>query len=345
MRFLCLGVVVFWCASSATASDDVRDAVSRSLPFLEKQGVAWIADRGCVSCHQTSFLIWTHKEARQRGINVDDNKLNAWTSWALLNVLAAEQNGTRQGAETLSQLLLSRDPKSALVAKPTKGARAAEPYENIVKDLLAGQMGEGNWPTGGQSSNPPETATGWALFALATRDPSVKAEGGATPDLEKLINANDEASKKAAERAKAWLKTLKEDPAKDLTEQLVVRLLVEATSGDPGRVKQRAADLTARQNSDGGWSVDPKLGQPSDAFATGMVLYALSRSGDKLDMANAREFLLRTQQPDGSWHVPTTAFHPLTGKPRDARTNEVYTYWGTAWAALGLLSTFPDAGR
>ena len=291
------------------------------------------------------FLIWTHKEARQRGIGVDEHKLNGWTTWALLNVVAAEQNGTRQGAETLSQLLLSRDPQSALVAKPAKAPRTAEPYENIVKDLLASQTAEGNWPTGGQSSNPPETATGWALFALATRDSSLKAEGAATSDLAKLINANDEASKKATERARAWLKTLKEDPAKDLTEQLVVRLLVEASSGEPGRVDQRTAGLTARQNTDGGWSVDPKLGQPSDAFATGMALYALSRTGDKPDTAKARGFLLRTQQPDGSWRVPTTAFHPLTGKPRDARTDEVYTYWGTAWAALGLLSTLPDAAR
>ena len=37
------------------------------------------------------------------------DKLDAWNAWAVLNVLTAGQNGTRQGAETLSQVLLSRD--------------------------------------------------------------------------------------------------------------------------------------------------------------------------------------------------------------------------------------------
>jgi hypothetical protein len=47
------------------------------------------------------------------------------------------------------------------------------------------------------------------------------------------------------------------------------------------------------------------------------------------------------QQKNGSWIVPTTAFHPPARPERDRKTDEVYTYWGTAWATLGLLQTLP----
>ena len=58
-------------------------------------------------------------------------------------------------------------------------------------------------------------------------------------------------------------------------------------------------------------------------------------------IAKAQAYLRGSQEPGGSWKVSTASFHPLTGKPRDARTDDVYTYWGTAWATIGLLQTLP----
>jgi hypothetical protein len=334
---------------------DVRGSIARSLPFLEAKGVAWISERGCVSCHQTAFLVWTHNEARRRGFAVNADKLDAWNAWAVINVLTAAQNGTRQGAETLSQVLLSRDAQSVLVRKPTNSTRTAEPYENIVKDLLACQTSDGSWTAAGQSRNPPDVPTGWALVALAAREPeAIDADAG--PDLAKLVKANSEAAAKATAKARQWLERSAEDPAKDLTEQLVVRLLVQSTLPDRARTDGRLRDLLARQNPDGGWVVDPKRGHGSDAFATGMAIYAITSAARHAAAATAptsepvttddqivkaQVYLRDSQQPDGSWHVPTASFHPPTGKPRDARTDDVYTYWGTGWATLGLLHTLP----
>jgi hypothetical protein len=333
----------------------IRATVARSLPFLETKGAAWIAERGCVSCHQTAFLIWTHNEARRRGFAVNVDKLDAWNAWAVLNVLMTEQNGTRTGAETLSQVLLGRDAQSWLVRSPTKGLRSIEPYENLVKDLLACQTVDGNWTTAGQSRNPPDVPTGWALVALSARGPAAR-DGDAAPDLERLIKANNEGAAKATAKALAWLgrTAAAEDHSKDLTEQLVVRLLVESKVAGGKRTDERLRDLLARQNADGGWAVSPKLGQGSDAFATGMALYAIesagvvsstgtSRPAENVDgaAAKAQAYLRDSQQRDGSWKVSTASFHPLTGKPRDARTDDVYTYWGTGWATLGLLHTLP----
>ena len=53
----------------------VREAVSRSLPFLEKEGVAWMKDRGCTTCHHVPFLLWSHRAAQAHGLAVDVTKL------------------------------------------------------------------------------------------------------------------------------------------------------------------------------------------------------------------------------------------------------------------------------
>jgi hypothetical protein len=342
-------------AGGKSGEADVRGSIARSLPFLEAKGVAWIAERGCVSCHQTAFLVWTHNDARRRGFAVNADKLDAWNGWAVINVLTAAQNGTRQGAETLSQVLLSRDAQSLLVRKPTTSTRTVEPYENIVKDLLACQTPDGNWTAAGQSRNPPDVPTGWALVALAAREREGN-DADAAPDLAKLVKANSEAAAKATAKALQWLERSAEDPTKDLTEQLVVRLLVQSTLPDRARTDGRLRDLLARQNGDGGWAVDPKLGKGSDAFATGMALYAIASlmpattgtsagtsrpAVNDAAVAKARAYLRNTQQNDGSWKIPTSSFHPVTGKPRDARTDDVYSYWGTGWATLGLLHTLP----
>ena len=59
----------------------VRDAVSRSLPFLEKEGVAWMKDRGCMSCHHVPLLLWSHRSAQAQGVAVDSQKLAEWDEW------------------------------------------------------------------------------------------------------------------------------------------------------------------------------------------------------------------------------------------------------------------------
>jgi hypothetical protein len=62
------------------AADDgaIREAVGRSLPFLETAGVAWMEERSCISCHHVPFLLWTNHVAQAKGFNVDPQKLTAW---------------------------------------------------------------------------------------------------------------------------------------------------------------------------------------------------------------------------------------------------------------------------
>ena len=65
-----------------TDTAQTRKAIERGLPFLEKEGKAWMKEKGCVSCHHIPFLLWSHNEARARGIAVDETKLAEWTDWS-----------------------------------------------------------------------------------------------------------------------------------------------------------------------------------------------------------------------------------------------------------------------
>ena len=78
----CCGVVIFAtvmvCEISDAAPDptsqNVRSAIERSLPYIEKVGTAWMQERKCNSCHNVTFLVWTYNEAAARGF---ENPLDA----------------------------------------------------------------------------------------------------------------------------------------------------------------------------------------------------------------------------------------------------------------------------
>src|SRR6478735_624907 len=80
----CFGTLsaMVWADDPAQVNDlAVRDAVSRSLPFLEKEGVAWMKDRRCMSCHHVPFLLWSHRSAHAQGFTVDSQKFAEWDDW------------------------------------------------------------------------------------------------------------------------------------------------------------------------------------------------------------------------------------------------------------------------
>jgi squalene cyclase len=83
---------------------------------------------------------------------------------------------------------------------------------------------------------------------------------------------------------------------------------------------------------------------PSDAYATGITLYALFQAGVSTKSEVYRKgvaFLLRTQYEDGSWFVKTRSFptqpHFESGYPFG------YNQWisaaGACWATLAIAAS------
>jgi len=87
-------------------------------------------------------------------------------------------------------------------------------------------------------------------------------------------------------------------------EWLATSMLVEVELGDPEVGLDQMDRLLSRQNADGGWSWFAE--EPSDAFSTGLTLYALMRVGyssEHASISGAVAYLLAQQREDGIWAV------------------------------------------
>jgi len=96
--------------------------------------------------------------------------------------------------------------------------------------------------------------------------------------------------------------------------------------------------IFAAQQPDGGWGW--LWADKSDAFGTGLALYALAEAGvprSHSAIERAWKFLIETQNHDGSWTVNGTKTahkdkpHPMSG------------FWGSTWALLGLSRSLPES--
>ena len=98
---------------------------------------------------------------------------------------------------------------------------------------------------------------------------------------------------------------------------------------------QKGGLQVSDQLDDGGWGWN--LDEASNALATGMAFYALSKAKPTKLNSNSiikdRDFLVSTQNNNGSWRVNRTKINK-----RDAPI-ETSIYWGATWALLGLSET------
>jgi len=307
-------------AEERTQTDaDVRAVITRSLPFIEEQGEWWIEEKKCITCHRIGLMTWSFTEAARRGFAVDAAKLDGWIDWTLTKSLSQnKQEGTIAGEKNLdgvAQLLMGREQN---VSSPKR----KESYALLVKLLVEGQADDGAWAPGGQlprqkrpATETTEVSTIWNALALAgIDDPSSETRSVVQRASERLTLSE---SGKSAE----WYAT---------------RLLFAATTDEPDGRNAWLKRLRSVQNDDGGWGWI--AGESSDALATGLSLYALCQSGVATNdraIQSARQFLVETQRDDGSWAVLGTK------RTEKDSIEETSTYWGTAWATIGLLQTLP----
>lgn len=444
-------------AGDAPSEANIRKAVASSLPVLERDGLAWVKKHNCNSCHQVTFMLWAHQEARAKGIAVDERKLTEWTDWSLNDSLSrrawfslSEDSLQKAAADKLPAAIVmklhavretgavtfnpdvTRKLEVAKVPAPVmeklkklKGKRytadaelqadlektltpdeikasdlltrlkglkektfvheaevlaevrkaltpeeAKEHEAKIVKHVKMGRKGAIN-DAGGLDT------VGQLLLGGAGRSSSAHAKefqeqaplqiakhreangafvaGGQLPDRqwERPIadqvttmwillaltdyGKPDDATRPMIDKAFA---TLKDTKPVDLLEWQALRLVLERRLGDKAKVDELQKALLDKQNKDGGWSWT--LDADSDAFSTGMALYALTLAGvpgDSDTIRRAQKYLLDTQDKDGSWkNLPKKIFKPARAK----RVEPIYTYWGTAWAAIGLARSLPE---
>jgi N-acyl-D-amino-acid deacylase len=201
----------------------------------------------------------------------------------------------------------------------------------LAANLAAYQAGDGGWHLPGYTRSPIQdndfSRTAMGIRALKTYGPT-----GRAAEMKERI-----------ERARQWL--LHANPT--TTEDFDMRLTGVASAGAPvSDLRKLAEPILARQRADGGFS--QRDGFASDAYATGMTLWALANAGlvqPSQDVyRKGVKFLLATQNSDGSWHVSSRAtkfqIYFESGFPHGH--DQWISTMATGWASAALSNAIDE---
>jgi hypothetical protein len=162
-----------------------------------------------------------------------------------------------------------------------------------------------------------------------------------------LATEAEDAAAADAARAKAATLLEAKSPAKSV-DTLVYRLLYARRFGPPADVSKWRAEILQQQQADGGFAYI--IGQTeSDSLATGEALYALQQENPSESaeaIARAQSWLLERQLEDGGWAIDINKISKgdRSGPAKEKSFKDatgIYTYWGSAWATIGLLQGLP----
>jgi hypothetical protein len=196
----------------------------------------------------------------------------------------------------------------------------------MVEFLLNHERDRGTWQTA--ADRPPAEASHFTTNYVALRG---------------LNRYGNEKQREAiAARAAAVRQWLASADAADTEDQVFRLRLAHELKLPPEKVAPFVQKLLSEQDGDdGGWA--QKRGMKPDAYATGSALVALHEAGGMscADPAWRRgiAYLLRTQKPDGSWHVVSRA-KPIqvyfeSGFPHGK--DQFISAFATGWATEALL--------
>lgn len=305
--------------------DSVRRAVAAALPLLQQSEQTITQTRNCVTCHQHSLVAMTVSLAREHGFDVDETIAREERAHVL------EDMGGR-----VRPLLLGTGIDPTLSVHVLAGLAAEhEPTSRItdalVHYLVLRQRTDGRWQQ--ENYRPPDEASDFQFTALAVRGLQTYTPKGRRREIADRI-----------ERARRWLQSA--EPT-DTTDRVFQLLGLGWAQAAPESITKAVKKLAGEQREDGGWAQLPTLA--SDAYATGLALYALHEGGgvavDHPAYRRGVEFLLRTQVADGSWFVPSRSFpvveYSRSGFPHGR--SQFISASAACWATMALTLATPSS--
>ena len=324
-------VLLLSSAASAQTTPEVRAAVTRALPTLQRSAAGFVAKRACLTCHHHSLSVMTFRLARARGFSIDPEVLRSVENRTF------RQLRDSKALDDVVQSVTFNDPT------PTESyllmaAHAAGMEGNLVTAAyarrIAGWQRDGYWVT--SDFRPPTSSSLFTSTATA-----VRAVGLYMPEE---LAAERDASLRAARQ---WLTVTRPASTEDATFRLLGLVWAGASPDEIGAAQR---DLLALQKPAGGWPQLPPY--EADAYSTGEALYALHEAGVPATDAAWRKglkFLVSTEARDGTWRVRTRMLSPAEVSPTYFPTgfpygkDEFLSYTGSCWAVMALLSALPES--
>ena len=332
LRAIILGCSLVLQVSAQTLTPSgPRPAIDRALTLLTRSAEQWFAQQDCVSCHQHLLPLMTFRDAYERGIKLDNARIQnvADTSLKLLRS-AGGLDRAIQGSHMIDPGL---SESYVLIGAHAAGMPVSFAIGARARFIAYRQSPAGYWRT--SEHRPPLLGSTIASTAVTLRALQCY-----------LQPFQPGTTRERVARAKDWLWQAHSADTEDEAFQLL-GLHWAGTQEDQLRALAQA--LLREQRPDGGWAQLPS--RPSDAYATGEALVALADaagvSPSSPPFRRGLQFLLRTQANDGSWEVGTRMHEPAPGNPPYFESgfpyghNQMISCAGTAWATMALLRAIP----
>jgi N-acyl-D-amino-acid deacylase len=305
----------------------LNDAIERGLRIVTKAAANYPKHRDCFSCHHQTLPLLA-MNAAIGGFEVEEATYNATADFTE-KFFAARVDKLREGrgiggqAATVGYGLWTLD-----IAQHEPDDTSAA----MIEFLLKNQRDDGRWSP--PSNRPPLEESSVSTTVLTAYY---------LPRL--CIQDQHEKVQQSVARARKWLAGAKLESHEDYVFRLWGQALLEDAK-DAASQKTLAAlrdQLLAAQRDDGGWAQLPQMN--SDAYATGQALYVLHEIGlpaDSVFLRSGVEFLLKTQQEDGSWLVETRS-RPIqvffdNGDPHGK--SQFISIAATSWAVAALAKVY-----
>lgn len=265
--------------------DDLRAAVARALPLLQKGAAGHIAQRTCFACHNQTFPILAGTTARSRGFDYPEADVRKQLEF-ISAFLSKNRDNYLKGRGQGGQVDMAG---YALLTLELGGWKSDATTAAVTEYLLLYNKDQEHWRV--PANRPPSEASLFTTNYVAIR--ALKTFGTA------------EQQERIDERIDTVRDWLLKTPAKD-TEDRVFRLwALQAADAGEKDVQATAQELLQTQRKDGGWGQLETM--DSDAYATGTALVGLHQAAGlaTTDAVYQRgvKFLLQTQLADGSWLV------------------------------------------
>jgi len=309
----------------ARKENTIQHAVQGALPLIQRADANFMPKAACASCHNDSFAAMAVGTARGKGFAVDEKIAGQQVKANVFGIMQLRDK-LRQGFIVPVEEFFGPSVMAYMLLGLDAEHYKADLNTDAVAMFLKNRQGpDGQWSYVQADIRPPICSDYIGQTALSMRALQLYA-----PKTDKA--AYDQSIQLAAN----WI--LKARAANN--EDRIWRLVGLYWGGKDKDAAQNAMrELLAAQRPDGGWGDLDVM--ESSAYATGRALVALQTAG--LATSNPAyergvQYLLKTQQEDGSWFVATRAmgFQPYF----DAGFPHGYNQWisaaGTSWATMAL---------
>jgi squalene-hopene/tetraprenyl-beta-curcumene cyclase len=303
---------------------DADTALNRSIPLLQHSSLKYFEESHCVGCHHQMATTVALGAARTARVHVDEVAAAELVK-QMQNEFRVQREMNLEGGDR--EVLTRR-----LFELSRTGISADASTDAAVAGVMATQAADGSWRRSVPISRAPMQEGIIALTAEAVRAISVYAPSAMEAETAKQLA-----------HARSWLLHAQPRTTIDASMRLTGLWSSHASASD---LRDAARILLSMQRRDGGWGGNPDL--PSDAFSTGEALWALRETGSATvrDRAYRRaiDFLLRTQDESGAWHVRSRAVKVMPYYDSDFPFGD--DQWisaaGTAMADVAIASTLQD---